>query len=361
MSQEIVETTQNSYSEEITRCEDMTRSEEITRNVEMTTCETTMSVVSEVTTATVQSSVEEEKETTKVNDIVTSESEVIDKTEQSIEETKGTSSNSVRAGDTVVKNIEEDTTSGAAKTDNSKVKEERKTQAPITSSHDQDIALYAHNAVRKLHGAPELIWDQNLAEEALKWAIKLAEKDSKLENDDPVSGYGENLYKAKGTSVAAKTYQAVMFWYKGLFKYNFKTTGYQDTTACFTQLVWDETTHVGVGVAYREDTRTTYIVARYSPPGNPRYTESYIEHVKPQAGGSSPRMPKLEDLIQSSTEDGNGLSNMGNLFEVLCHWCISDGDKPEEESKGCQPVQETSNEAAKLDVKQEQKTTSAKK
>ena len=42
---------------------------------------------------------------------------------------------------------------------------------------------------------------------------------------------------------------------------------------------------MGVGIAYREDTRKTYIVAQYSPPGNTCYDGTYKENVsKPAAG-----------------------------------------------------------------------------
>lgn len=52
-----------------------------------------------------------------------------------------------------------------------------------------------------------------------------------------------------------------------------------DKALTFTQLLWPATNKFGVGVAYREDTKITYIVARYSPPGNTKLSE-ILEHVK---------------------------------------------------------------------------------
>ena len=47
----------------------------------------------------------------------------------------------------------------------------------------------------------------------------------------------------------------------------------------FTQLVWDDTTHVGMGIATKQSGPywITYIVAKYSPPGN--YRGQYTSHV----------------------------------------------------------------------------------
>ena len=40
-----------------------------------------------------------------------------------------------------------------------------------------DLALYAHNYVRKLHGVAPMKWDEHLAEQSQKWAVHLAEND----------------------------------------------------------------------------------------------------------------------------------------------------------------------------------------
>lgn len=62
--------------------------------------------------------------------------------------------------------------------------------------------------------------------------------------------------------------------------YNFNDPKFNLSSGTFTQLVWDDSVKLGVGVAFREDTKNTYIVARYSPPGNGRYSESFRQHVK---------------------------------------------------------------------------------
>ena len=61
-----------------------------------------------------------------------------------------------------------------------------------------DLALYAHNYVRKLHGVAPMKWDEHLAEQSQKWAVHLAENDSGLQHSEPLDGFGVNLYISKG-------------------------------------------------------------------------------------------------------------------------------------------------------------------
>lgn len=71
------------------------------------------------------------------------------------------------------------------------------------------------------------------------------------------------------------------FRYKEINDYSFisgRTTNGK-AVGHFTQLVWDDTTHVGMGIATKHSGSywITYIVAKYSPPGN--YRGQYIKHV----------------------------------------------------------------------------------
>ena len=75
-----------------------------------------------------------------------------------------------------------------------------------------DLALYAHNYVRKLHGVAPMKWDEHLAEQSQKWAVHLAENDSGLQHSEPLDGFGENLYISKGSAAATGAHQAVLQW-----------------------------------------------------------------------------------------------------------------------------------------------------
>jgi len=165
----------------------------------------------------------------------------------------------------------------------------RPTAAPKPRTVKVNIreCLKAHNSKRVLHGARPLTWDASLAKKAQAWAVHLANK-NKMEHA-PWSGTGENLYYA-GTSSGrlATCKEAVDAWYGEVADYPFwkppnsifdvpgKQIGH------FTQVVWKSTRKVGVGiVAIKRGFWTkTYIVARYTPPGN------YEGQFKQQVGNS---------------------------------------------------------------------------
>ncbi len=64
--------------------------------------------------------------------------------------------------------------------------------------------------------------------------------------------------------------KAIDYWYNEVRLYNFFRPGFRKSTRYFTQLVWKETTHIGIGAAigYRDSMECIYVVANYSPAGN---------------------------------------------------------------------------------------------
>ena len=68
--------------------------------------------------------------------------------------------------------------------------------------------------------------------------------------------------------------------YKTITHYNFNIRKFNLKSGTLTQLVWDDTIKLEVGVAFREDTQNTCIVAQYVLPGNGRYSKSFKPHVK---------------------------------------------------------------------------------
>ena len=57
-------------------------------------------------------------------------------------------------------------------------------------------------------------------------------------------------------------------WYNEVNDYDFKKPAISQKTAHFTQLLWKDSTKLGVGYALSEDGRTVFVVAQYAPPGN---------------------------------------------------------------------------------------------
>ncbi|XP_022787668.1 ectin-like isoform X1 [Stylophora pistillata] len=135
--------------------------------------------------------------------------------------------------------------------------------------------LKAHNAVRALHRARPLTWNRTLARNAQAWALDLAKRD-KFEHDR-VRGEGENLYYSVASSGKRATCKdALEAWYGEVSDYPFShppksifdIPGVQ--IGHFTQVVWKSTRQLGVGIASikRGHWTKTYVVARYTPPGN---------------------------------------------------------------------------------------------
>ncbi|CAH3167101.1 unnamed protein product [Pocillopora meandrina] len=135
--------------------------------------------------------------------------------------------------------------------------------------------LEAHNLARALHGARPLTWNRTLARSAQAWALDLAKR-NKFEHSR-VRGEGENLYYSMGSSEKTATCKdALDAWYGEVSDYPFSNPpksifdvpGVQ--IGHFTQVVWKSTRQLGVGIATikRGFWTKTYVVARYTPPGN---------------------------------------------------------------------------------------------
>ncbi len=130
---------------------------------------------------------------------------------------------------------------------------------------DYQDALELHNNARKDVGVEPLIWSEQLAREAQRYASEMARtgKFEHAEVDD-----GENLYwhsaEINSPGVAASN-----AWIEEKSEYNHRGNWNDNWQAAghYTQIVWRSTTHMGLGVAV-SNSGETYVVARYNPPGN---------------------------------------------------------------------------------------------
>ncbi|KAF6833619.1 pathogenesis-related protein [Colletotrichum musicola] len=132
-------------------------------------------------------------------------------------------------------------------------------------SSDQQKALDAHNSARSDVGVPALAWDATLAKNAQDWADHLVSVGSLTHSQ--TSGEGENLYMQSGggspNANAADAWLGEKSLYNGeaISATNYMGFGH------YTQAVWKSTTKVGMAIA-TDSKGATYVVARYSPPGN---------------------------------------------------------------------------------------------
>ncbi|KAI5457508.1 CAP domain-containing protein [Mariannaea sp. PMI_226] len=130
---------------------------------------------------------------------------------------------------------------------------------------DQQAALDAHNAARADVGTKPLTWDDSLAADAQSWAEHLVSVGSLVHSG--TSGQGENLYMQTGggspyvSAVNAFVSEKSSYHGEAISSTNYQLFGH------YTQVVWKDTTKVGMGLA-TDSNGATYVVARYSPPGN---------------------------------------------------------------------------------------------
>lgn len=150
------------------------------------------------------------------------------------------------------------------------------THVGITTISRQEAqqALDFHNKARTDLGIPPLKWSEELAVYAQEWANELAKNGCGLEHR-PYSGkfkqyYGENIFGG-WTSYSGKytPKDASVSWYeeKPLFENVILDESNWFKAGHYSQMIWKNTTHMGMGVATCPD-GTIVIVANYNPPGN---------------------------------------------------------------------------------------------
>jgi len=138
--------------------------------------------------------------------------------------------------------------------------------APVTDFNQ--AVLVAHNQYRALHAVAPLQISIKLNRFAQDWADTSAKRDT-MEHR-PNNSYGENLY-AKWNSKPGHTIpgaEAVESWYSEIKDHVFGREPKSMATGHFTQLVWKDSTHVGIGLARAKKSGKLYVVCNYEPAGN---------------------------------------------------------------------------------------------
>jgi uncharacterized protein YkwD len=141
----------------------------------------------------------------------------------------------------------------------------------IVTKSDAQQALDFHNKARADVGSPALQWSPELAKFAQEWADHLASDNCNVQHR-PHSGewaqkYGENIFW--GSASSYNVLNASESWYDEIKEYTYGELNESNWygPGHYTQMVWKNTTHVGIGVAECSD-GAIIIVADYDPPGN---------------------------------------------------------------------------------------------
>ena len=137
--------------------------------------------------------------------------------------------------------------------------------------------LKKHNYYRKYHQSGPLKLTKKLNYYAQQYAENLAAKDTMQHSSDAalekIHGYwtGENIYYFwdKNFNASINGADIVDCWYEEneVYDYSSGTAINKAVTGHFTQVVWKESTELGVGVARSSDS-SIYVVANYHPGGN---------------------------------------------------------------------------------------------
>ncbi|KAG2500272.1 hypothetical protein HYH03_001850 [Edaphochlamys debaryana] len=123
--------------------------------------------------------------------------------------------------------------------------------------------LAAHNAIRRLSGVPDLVWDDSIAQAAQSWANQCGF------DHEPTDRWGENLVTGGGGSTEDFV-NGVNMWGSEICGYDWtKPNG--DRPSHYTQVAWRGTQRVGCG--YKMCMFNIFVgegmfVCKYWPPGN---------------------------------------------------------------------------------------------
>ncbi|XP_062930245.1 uncharacterized protein LOC134360095 [Mobula hypostoma] len=181
--------------------------------------------------------------------------------------------------------------------------EEKEVEAPAAVADNEmsmfeSEALEAHNHYRAMHDAPALQYSFELRQECKRWAEYLASmgmaEDSKTKN-------GENIWTTLSTAAEISGKDPVTAWYNEIIDYNFNSPGYSTLTCRFTQMVWVESTQMGI--AYAVGTKEIFVVAQYSPAGNIMDQNSFQTNVRPKDSLSVDSKDKNDAISQQTVDN----------------------------------------------------------
>ena len=141
---------------------------------------------------------------------------------------------------------------------------------PNLTQAEIDETLAVHNEWRAKVNVPPLVWDEELAKIALKWANQL-KKESCAFKHSGVNGLGENLFM--GTTGYYGPAEVVNSWGNEIEYYNYDDNSCSGVCGHYTQVVWKTTERVGC--AKIECDGMDIWVCNFDPPGNWRGQKPY--------------------------------------------------------------------------------------
>ncbi|KAK9882009.1 hypothetical protein WA026_018861 [Henosepilachna vigintioctopunctata] len=127
--------------------------------------------------------------------------------------------------------------------------------------------LKVHNEYRRKHGVPEMTLNKEMCDYAQEWA-DICAKTGRLAHR-PKGLFGENIYYSYSSDISASpsARDAVKAWYDEIKMHTFGVETMNTGTLHFTQVVWKESTELGIAMS-KNKKGETFVVANYNPRGN---------------------------------------------------------------------------------------------
>ncbi|XP_050302498.1 uncharacterized protein LOC126740500 isoform X3 [Anthonomus grandis grandis] len=179
----------------------------------------------------------------------------------------------------------------------------KKTPVRKSSNPKSDFqleCLRAHNAYRKSHGVPPLKLDKEICKFSQQWADHLVRRGALVHSNN--RDYGENIFmmQSSNPNFTVSGNEAVDSWYDEIKFHKFGEEPKSLSSGHFTQVIWKDSTQLGVAFAKHKD--TVIVVANYYPPGN-------------IIGSFSKNVPPPEELLPSHNNN-NTIELSGIKFKV---------------------------------------------
>jgi len=151
-------------------------------------------------------------------------------------------------------------------------------KGPYDAANLKAASLNSTNFYRRLHSAPDVVWNDAAAAFAQSYTEKCLWQHSG-------SDYGENLAGNYDSPTSA-----IDGWASEDKMYSYSSPGFTEDTGHFTQLVWKKTTSIGCAVTKCPDSTVKgvatgwFFACEYDPPGN--YADNYATNVTKAIDGS---------------------------------------------------------------------------
>ncbi|XP_018341218.1 PREDICTED: uncharacterized protein LOC108747851 isoform X2 [Trachymyrmex septentrionalis] len=143
----------------------------------------------------------------------------------------------------------------------------------------QQEALLVHNEYRRKHRVPNLRLSPELTAAAKAWANTLLNTNKLVPQSS--SPYGENIYsmQCSDPKLIVSAREVISKWYSEKKEHKFGIEPKVLNTCHFTQIVWKNTTEMGIAMAKRDG--SCVIVACYHPRGNivGQFTENVLKPI----------------------------------------------------------------------------------